>query len=504
MVQSDKEGNLYALGRLYAEVVMKKQKAASDKLFREIIFLRHGKADARSTDKKDAKRKLTPAGILEFKLFLMHSRDFFALTPWEKMDTANLYVENAGTPDTVATNEVTVEPPRSSQKTPKLKRVIWTSPVRKAKETAEILGDFLDAKIDEKNFLETGSFTELSKAIKELPDAVTQIIIVGHEPALSDWCSLLSDTEQDFAKGSMAKFHITASRPKLFGQMLSYRNPSSVIPKGLERNPVKTILTRALENVRIAEGRFTTNPTEKEKVHQLRIKVRSLRSLLWFFKEFFSIKAYSDLQSDWGKFGRTLAGLREVDVLLEAWNSVAEEQDMDVEPLLTFLRETRHNEAEKTLAYIIGEGGWVLRQRTMNHIVNMVEDSGVDIIRFTRDALDREIDNFTSNIAKLDVKEESLASVHKVRIQAKRLRYVAESIGVYAKPRHAKQYKKFKSLQERIGELCDAARNQVAMVELVTDRELPVLVDQRKLFVYNRCEEEKRLRQSLRKYLKTI
>lgn len=445
---------------------MSKKNHSEDSIVREIIFVRHGKAEDRSEDLKDEKRALTELGKKEFYLFLLNSTEFF------KQDE-----ETKG------------------------KCVLWTSPLKRAKETAKIIDDVLDVKPKEMKFLKTGNFEDFTKEIGKLSKKVTQVIVVGHEPDLGLWAEALTGEQQEFAKGSMAKFKVTSVHP-LQGALEAYRAPNTVLPEGILTNPVKTTLIRGLKLVRDAEGTFVVNPAEIETVHQLRVKVRSLRSLLWFCKDFFSTKAYRSLQHDWGQFGRALAGLREIDVLQIAWQEMAEEQNMDADPLLVYLKGVRKREAEKCLAYIVSQAGWVLRQRTMNHIMNMVEDGEVDIVRFTRNLLADQMKIFSDNVNTLDVKEDSLATVHRVRIQAKRLRYVCESLGVYAKPKQLEKYKTYKELQKEIGELCDAVRNQTAMREIVGDRELPVLIEQRKLFVEDQHVLEKELRQQLREDLK--
>lgn len=65
---------------------------------------------------------------------------------------------------------------------------IYTSPYRRAKETAEIVADALPAPIEELGELQPGVvFNDIAKALKPQSDAC--VALVGHEPDLSELIS---------------------------------------------------------------------------------------------------------------------------------------------------------------------------------------------------------------------------------------------------------------------------------------------------------------------------
>ena len=69
---------------------------------------------------------------------------------------------------------------------------IWTSPLRRAKETGEVLVRYMPGqKLVEKNYLEDGDLAPFLKDLTTLKKNTT-VVVVGHEPYLSEWVESLS------------------------------------------------------------------------------------------------------------------------------------------------------------------------------------------------------------------------------------------------------------------------------------------------------------------------
>ncbi len=112
----------------------------------DILILRHGKAEKREAGRDDSARLLTPRGAREIR----------AVSKW----IAGLGIA----PDIIA-----------------------SSPLKRARETAEIVADEFSygQEIALWNELEPGSDPEtLRKRLAGLPDA-NMVLLVGHEPHLS-------------------------------------------------------------------------------------------------------------------------------------------------------------------------------------------------------------------------------------------------------------------------------------------------------------------------------
>lgn len=135
----------------------------------EIILLRHGIAENRGNDGTDYNRRLTEEGKMKLEKRLPHLKDIIKFK------------------DQVE---------------------IWSSPILRAKETAEILAEVLEIdKIKYHEFIGEGDYDDfLMTMVKQ--DQEKTILVVGHEPTLGDWAYELSEKSIMFKKGAAAAFQV--------------------------------------------------------------------------------------------------------------------------------------------------------------------------------------------------------------------------------------------------------------------------------------------------------
>jgi len=133
----------------------------------DLILLRHGIAEDVSSDNLDSSRKLTEKGKKK-----LHD-NLPVLLPFIDSD-----------------NPIEV----------------WTSPLIRAKETADILLPLLkSAELVVCDFVAHGDFQSFWAALDKLEDNKKHtIIIVGHEPYLGNWSSELCGLRLPFRKGAAA------------------------------------------------------------------------------------------------------------------------------------------------------------------------------------------------------------------------------------------------------------------------------------------------------------
>lgn len=142
----------------------------------EIILIRHGKAEEKREDLEDIKRHLTQKGEEEFK----------KLTPElkEKLDLLD--------------NRTII---------------IWSSPAMRALETAQFVADELQTDISSiYDFIYEGDFEKMSSEVQKLDDNTT-ILIVGHQPSLSEWTKHMAGEDVKIRKGDMLNFKVTNQSP---------------------------------------------------------------------------------------------------------------------------------------------------------------------------------------------------------------------------------------------------------------------------------------------------
>lgn len=132
----------------------------------ELVFMRHGKAETRSDAKTDFERELTSIGRKKIK---QAARGL----------TRCLF--------------------------PGREILIWTSPSVRTLQTAEIIRSTFGkkAKLQVMDAIADGNLTDLQTEWAQ-NKAIDVLIIVGHEPMLSEWTEKITDAAFVFRPGSAA------------------------------------------------------------------------------------------------------------------------------------------------------------------------------------------------------------------------------------------------------------------------------------------------------------
>jgi phosphohistidine phosphatase len=127
-----------------------------------VYFLRHGEADWPNWNKPDDERPLTDKGKKEMKKIAVFL---------ERLDLS-------------------------------LDHII-TSPLVRARQTAEAVADHLDLKLKEDELLEPGfGSSELKRLIKKYPGE--EVMVVGHEPDFTETISALTGASLKLSKAGLA------------------------------------------------------------------------------------------------------------------------------------------------------------------------------------------------------------------------------------------------------------------------------------------------------------
>ena len=152
----------------------------------EIILLRHGKAEKITSEMIDVDRELTSSGRRELK---------------DAVPGLALYIE------------------------PTFHLHVWTSPLPRARQTARLVAEGLGhAPVTERQEIAKGNLEELA-FLWEKMDNKDVIIVVGHEPYLSEWCTRLTGAAISFKTASAAGIEI--KEPKILqGKLRWFAHPS--------------------------------------------------------------------------------------------------------------------------------------------------------------------------------------------------------------------------------------------------------------------------------------
>lgn len=410
----------------------------------KLIFLRHGIAEDKGyTD--DANRKLTPKGIDK----LHQSIPFLAA-----------YVE---------------------KKEPE----IWTSPKVRAEETAQILKEYLpDAQIEYKDFIATGELEKLDEELGLVEDKT--IIIVGHEPYLSMWTWEITGEEVKIKKGGALE--IEYDKEARDNDALNWDYSPEKFQKILERE--KKILKKlknpsfneSLEKVlstqfnKILENRafYLRDNNDIESIHQYRVSIRKFRGVISALKKLLLEEDYRRIQQSFRELGGEAGYLRELDVLIEEYKTLSQEQEilLTQSVLLQELRKERRKEKERLKEIFITEEYRQILIEAYTDLILCLPWKKIESMK-TQEYILPIVDKWMKQIRKaLERYEEfEFHRTHKIRLKAKKYRYVVKAFEDYLPEEYKENYKTAKKYQTLLGDTCDSIRNQEALGEIIENPE---------------------------------
>lgn len=111
---------------------------------------------------------------------------------------------------------------------PKKRRIqIWSSPLLRALQTAEILADQVGVKVKIHNAISNGDFEMLCANLKDCHEEDC-VLIVGHQPFLGEWTEQLTGLQLPFRKSTAAGLRYKTNAAvdnRLEGELLWYVQP---------------------------------------------------------------------------------------------------------------------------------------------------------------------------------------------------------------------------------------------------------------------------------------
>ena len=91
--------------------------------------------------------------------------------------------------------------------------VLWSSPAERAIETAQIVADALQTQINSiHEFIYEGDFEPMSHEVQKANDNAT-LLMVGHQPNLSEWTKYMTGEDVEIGQGDMLNFKVTKQSP---------------------------------------------------------------------------------------------------------------------------------------------------------------------------------------------------------------------------------------------------------------------------------------------------
>jgi len=419
----------------------------------KLILIRHGKAEPRKECPDDAQRKLTEDGIKGLEKIL---------------------------------------PGLKSHLAPVSKLRVISSPLPRAAQTAEIIAEYLGMQgIEHLDWVESGDYEGLRETIKGLEPSFS-LAVVGHEPHLSTWSRQFSGLAIPFRKGSAVGFCVT-SQESLHAQPEWMLLPETINPQNLNirRNrpalpEFQKILRARFQAIFYMLQRFLDGPDDPETAHQFRVKIRALRSVLFFIKPLLDPEQYKTAQDRMKQLAQRMGRLREIDILKAEWMGFlkAYPQLTERQSVLTTILDS---ERQKEQAEICGEASrmtlpifdtwdWAESACTpeaplAGQAEKVIKQKTLSFASFSEKRRRNLIQKAAIDLKTLDCSD--FSSIHALRIQFKKLRYTFSLIDPLLDMKRTETIMSLEALQDVFGDYCDAQRNLSLLKELSAGHDVP-------------------------------
>lgn len=401
-----------------------------------LIFIRHGQAEDASRNSSDARRSLTFKGR-------------------ERLE--NVY------------------PLLARYLNSKQHCEVWTSPKARALETANILCRYMPGvKPLTQNFLEEGNFDAFCRAIRAHNHGET-LVVVGHEPYLSDWVREMTGLDVHFKKGRGEMLYLAPNQPKNairihdidFDQMRSLDLYSMPLSIGIDR-----MIKNQHAHIIQARDQFLIDPDDNDALSTLRVALRRQYALLEFIKPYCKAKAFNRAESQYLALYHDLETLRGLNAILKTIHNsrklelfpLADELMMEQTTMVIDLC-NELSQAETEYAYQEALHLTIAALMTANTTAPLEE-------------LARQ--QFASRYAEvqqalLNTDFTSLEQSEELRRLCKTSRYLFEFFSPLANFHEAQQYLRIRRLNQRLSTYCDTYYNVAQLEDILGENKSPAL-----------------------------
>lgn len=418
---------------------------------RMLMLVRHGKAEAAQEGQADRDRSLTKAGKRSLK----------------------------------ATLPAALEPVRRAFAADEIR--VWASPALRACQTARIVCDALGVKDFQRHDVLVGS-DSAAMLDEARADGHGLLVLVGHTPTLDKVSEAVCGTRMPLKPGAICLLDLTATTGK--PEALRYFRQGPQVARWEALVDLEQAVRTTGSGLTHCYHAFVDDPADVETLHDLRIAIRTLRSLLAFARPWTKAHPTKRALEDLRELAALTSRLRELDVFAQLVATL----DPAAPDLAASCAELRERYASDALAS--------LASHRMQHVLGNVQalalhlpwkDSiaalGLDPAAPSQRFADL-CATFDRHLQDLDPRD--VEATHAVRKDAKLLRYVSRCIpDLLAAPEPGTPggvTSRMHAIQDQLGELCDARAN----VRLAAD--FPAALSDQALLDLTRlgAQEEKR------------
>lgn len=223
---------------------------------------------------------------------------------------------------------------------------------------------------------------------------------------------------------------------------------------------ITSILKQQFNRIEKEAVHYHNNPYLLENIHQYRVHLRTLRSLLKFIKPLMDEDSYEELNELLKKQGQSLSSVRDLDVFIEKINQTARiHSDLldNYADVFQFLQEERLRviEMQASPEKLAASRQLVAQvKERLDHLSLSLEETS-----FVEKRLAKDQAKLKKAYGKMA--DSAYEQIHETRKLAKHVRYNADSYQKLLPKKKAKKIKKWaKKIQEELGAVTDAHVHQ--------------------------------------------
>jgi triphosphatase len=254
---------------------------------------------------------------------------------------------------------------------------------------------------------------------------------------------------------------------------------------------ISTLLLEQLDAIALAQGEYIRLPISPGTIHQLRISVRTFRSLLYLLKPLLEPEAYRTMQEDFGAYIRRFSKIRDYDVLMRKMGAAEETKEFT-----QWVQEKRAEENQSLHLECSAGCATPMLMRAKTFLLRLGEGQGAleeeRIYEAVCSRFKNKLGKFKKDFKTTDLSDAQ--AVHALRIRCKKLNYSKQFLNADKKD-DLKTEKKLKELQKLLGRMCDIGNFMRIAGEYGTQAERKAQQD----FILKQKAERERLKKEIKR-----
>lgn len=368
---------------------------------------------------------------------------------------------------------------------------VWTSPLVRARESADILCRYLpEVEPRIMPFVSAPSFSGLSRALSQCKMNDT-VLIIGHEPFLSDWTRKMTGLDTHYRKGRGMLFYLEPTRPDkaLCIKPLDFEDITALRTYLLPADVALADIIRSQhEQIEATRRRFLGEAADPLCAHDMRVALRIQYALLDFIRSSCDEAPFVEAEEDYKALYDQLEELRSMDAISESIRAA----DPALAPLADALAADRKAEMSGLKATLkLAESA-----DTFNEALHatMAALATVRSQQQLSDLVDAQLEQRYHAIrryaGKCDI--DHIFELEHLRDMCKTLRYIFEFFGPLANYTTSRRYYFVRHLNSLIGKYADTRNSVIYLNQRYSRRSDPAL--HRALDAYIALQSKERVR----------